>query len=146
VAYSRKFTPVNEEKYVGRVEDIMSRSTWEYAVFKWCDRNPDVIEWNSEEAVIPYICPTDNRRHRYFIDLYIKFSSGRQCLIEIKPEYETKPPKTPKKRTKRFITESLKYAKNQAKWEAASNIAKENGMEFYVWTEHTIRSLGIKII
>ena len=45
---------------------------------KYCDSNPNILEWGSEEVVIPYRSPLDNRVHRYFPDFYmhIKESNG----------------------------------------------------------------------
>ena len=37
-----------------------------------CDLNPDVLKWGSEETVIPYVSPLDNKIHRYFVDFYIQ--------------------------------------------------------------------------
>ena len=61
-------------------------------------------------------------------------------MIEIKPAKYLKPPKPPKKRTKRFLGEQVEFIKNQAKWKAASKYCEEQGMEFKVFTE---RELGI---
>jgi len=134
------------EKYKGDPNKVVYRSSWERAVFKYLEDNPDVKEWAAEEIVIPYICSTDGKRHRYFIDIYFKTTAGKVYLIEIKPDKETMPPKTPKRRTKRYLTEQLTYVKNQSKWKAAREFAADNGAEFYVWTEKTLKSLGIKIL
>jgi len=146
MAYKGKYKVKNKKKYVGDPDKVVYRSLWERQVFKWLENNPDVIEWNSEEIVIPYICATDKKRHRYFIDIYFKLANGKRYLVEIKPDRETKPPKTPKKRTKRFITESLTYAKNQSKWHAAREFAMDNNVEFQIWTENTLKSLNIKVL
>ena len=67
-------------------------------------------------------------------------------LIEIKPKKETQLPKKKSRRTKRYINEMLTYAKNQDKWEAADAFAKHNGWKFQVWTEETLKNLGIKVL
>ena len=36
--------------------------------------------------------------------------------------------------------------KNQDKWEAASQFADYKGWKFQVWTEETLKNLGIKIL
>ena len=36
----------------------------------YCDNNESVIEWGSEEVVIPYKSPWDGRIHRYFPDFF----------------------------------------------------------------------------
>lgn len=116
----------------------------------WCDTNPDVISWSSEEVVIPYLCPTDNSWHRYFIDFHITMRDGRQFWIELKPEKYTKAPTKPKKSSKsaqkRHITEVYQYVKNVAKWKAAAEIAAKSDATFQVWTENSLAALGIKII
>ena len=56
----------------------------------------------SEITVIPYICKTDNKSHRYSIDLTIVTQDDEVILVEIKPEKQTKPPVV-KKRTKNLL-------------------------------------------
>ena len=146
MAYKGKFTPKNKNKYVGDVKNIAYRSLWERNTFRWIDANDSIVAWNSEEIVIPYICGTDNKVHRYFMDLWFKMSDGKTYIIEIKPKAQTQPPKAPKRKTRRYIKESLTYVKNQSKWEAASEFAADRGWHFQVWTEDTLKSLGIKII
>lgn len=144
--YSGKFKPKHPEKYAGDVDNITYRSLWERNVLRWMDENTDIISYASEEVVIPYRCATDNKIHRYFIDLYFENKAGKKYIIEIKPKKETAPPKNPGRRTKKYISESLTYIKNQSKWEAAQEFAMKHGLIFDVWTEDTLRSLGIKIL
>jgi hypothetical protein len=147
MSYKGKYTPKNKEKYVGDPSNVIYRSLWERQTFKWLDYNDDVKGWGSETIVIPYICQTDSRRHRYFVDLFIEFKNGDKYIIEIKPEAQTKLPRKPEKskRKSKYIAESLKYIKNQSKWEAAQQFADSRGWIFEVWTEKTLRGLGIKI-
>ena len=63
-----KFIPKNKEKYKGNIDTIIVRSSWEKEVMIWLDTHSKVKSWVSEELVIPYISPVDNRRHRYFPD------------------------------------------------------------------------------
>ena len=146
MAYKGKFTPKNPQKYVGDVKGIVYRSLWERNTFRWIDANENIVAWNSEEVVVPYICATDNKVHRYFMDLWFKTSDGKTYIVEIKPKRQTQPPKEPKRKTRRYIKESLTYIKNQSKWEAASEFAADRGWHFQVWTEDTLKSMGIKII
>ena len=67
-----KFTPLRPEKYIGDPTNIVMRSSWETKFALWCDKNSSVLSWNSEETVVPYVSPVDNRAHRYFIDFKIK--------------------------------------------------------------------------
>jgi hypothetical protein len=98
---------------------------------------------------VPYISETDGKRHRYFVDLKINFNDGRTLLVEIKPKKQTKPPKKPKTKTKgarRYIKEVYAYGMNISKWKYAKEYAKDRGWEFEIWTEETLKNLGIKIL
>ena len=143
--HKRKFTPSHPEKYSGDVSNIIMRSSWETRFAIWCDKNPSVVSWSSEETVIPYRCPTDDKVHRYFIDFKIKIKqrdgSIKVYLIEIKPLKQTQPPEFPGRKTQKFITESFAFVKNQAKWKAAENFCADRKWKFVVLTED---QLGIK--
>lgn len=144
--YQGIYAPKNKKKYIGNLDQVFYRSRWELLVFRWCDLNPDVVEWASEETVIPYICQTDKKQHRYFVDLYLKFKSGRKFLIEIKPESQSTEPKPKKgKKTSTFLMETLTYKKNMSKWETAKQYASDRGMYFQVWGESALKSIGINV-
>ena len=104
MAYSGKFSPRNPQKYRGDFTNIIYRSTWECRVMTWLDNNDAIIEWGSEELVIPYKSPVDNRVHRYFPDFYVKVKQKddtiRVMILEVKPARQTKPPEKKKKVTK----------------------------------------------
>ena len=136
--HKRKYIPLFPEKYTGDPSNIIMRSSWETRFASWCDKNPSVLKWNSEETIIPYKCPTDNRIHRYFVDFKITVTTGKTYLVEVKPKTQTQPPIYPGKRTQRYLQESLAFMKNQAKWEAASEFAKDRGWEFKIITEHEL--------
>lgn len=143
--YQGKFRPINPSKYKGDPTNIIYRSRWEFVYMSRLDKDPTVIEWASEEHVIPYRSPLDNRIHRYFVDFYVKkrMENGKtECaLIEIKPKKETIPPKVTNKPTRRYITEVVKWGVNDAKWKAARAYCKDRGWEFEVLTE---KELNIK--
>ena len=136
--HKRKYIPLFPEKYTGDPSNIIMRSSWETRFASWCDKNPSVLKWSSEETIIPYKCPTDNRIHRYFVDFKITVITGKTYLVEVKPKTQTQPPIYPGKRTQRYLQESLAFMKNQAKWEAASEFAKDRGWEFKIITEHEL--------
>lgn len=140
------YQPRNPKKYRGDPSKIVFRSSWERLFMEWLDLNPDVSLWESEEFYITYISPVDNRQHRYFVDFKVKFANGSTLLIEIKPAHQTKKP-VPRKGKKVALLESevRTYAVNYAKWKAAEKYAAERGMKFAVFTEHTLKSLGINI-
>lgn len=144
--YKGKYKLKNPNKYIGDTSNIVYRSHWERQCFRWCDDNPKVKKWSSEELVIPYRCATDNKVHRYFVDLLIKFENGKVYCIEIKPKSQTTLPKKGKKNTKRFLNETLTYAKNESKWKAAKSFCDDKGWHFAIWTEDTLKSIGIKLL
>ena len=138
--HKRKYTPVFPEKYVGDSTNIIMRSSWETRFASWCDKNPSVLKWSSEETIVPYRCPTDNKIHRYFVDFKITLSTGKTYIVEVKPASQTQPPIYPGKRTQRYLVESMTFMKNQAKWKAAEEFAKDRGWEFKIITE---KELGL---
>ncbi len=133
------FKPRFPEKYVGNVNNIVYRSSWELKFMKWADTNPSVIKWASEEIVIPYISPVDMRQHRYFTDfaIQVKTRTGelKKYIVEIKPDAQTKPPIKGKRSTDKYVNELATYAVNQSKWKAAEEFCKKNAMQFMVLTE-----------
>ena len=145
MSYKGKYKPSYPKKYKGDHTNIVYRSLWERKFMVYCDKNENILEWGSEEVVVPYHSPIDNRYHRYFPDFYIKVreSNGKikKMIIEIKPFKQCVEPKVQKKKTKGYIFEVVEYAKNQAKWEAAKEWCLDRGYEFKVLTEN---ELGIK--
>lgn len=142
--YKGRYKPKNVEKYAGNPDEVIYRSGWERSVMKWCDDSPQVVKWVSEEIIIPYICETDKRPHRYFMDFLIKFKDGRTVLVEVKPAKETVPPKTGKGRARRTIlNEGMTYIKNQSKWKAAQEYALDRGWHFEIWTEKELTAMGL---
>jgi len=140
-----KYKPEYPTKYKGDVDNIICRSSWERIFCGYCDRNRNILEWGSEEIVVPYRSPIDNRYHRYFPDFYIKVKDPngtiKKKIIEIKPLRQCVEPKVKKRKTKGYIYEVIEYAKNKAKWNAAKEWCLDNGYEFQVLTEN---ELGIK--
>lgn len=141
MAYSGKYTPKNPNKYKGNINNIIWRSTWELRLLKWLDENTSVIEYASEEIVIPYRSPIDGKIHKYYIDFYVKVRNKNNeikvYLIEVKPHNQTLPPKK-KRNTQKYLKEINTYMINLAKWEAAKKFAEKNNVEFLVLTEKTL--------
>ena len=141
--YQGRFIPTNPAKYKGNLTNIIYRSSYELKFMNWCDKNQDVLEWGSEEIVIPYRSPLDNKVHRYFVDFYVKVRSNnsfKMYLIEVKPYRFTQEPKVPKRKTKRFINEVMQWGVNLAKWEAAKSFCDARDWEFKLITE---KELGL---
>ncbi len=82
----------------------------------------------------------------YYVDLLVELNNKDIILVEIKPKKQTEAPKQPKRKTKRYINEVMSYVKNTSKWEAAQQYAEHKGWKFQVWTEETLKNLGIKLL
>ena len=145
MSYKGYFKPRNPNKYLGDPTNIIYRSLWELKLMKYLDSHPAIISWASEEVIIPYRSPIDNKIHRYFPDFVIKKKTPQNTietiLIEVKPEKQVLEPKRQSKPTKRYIREVMTYGVNQAKWKAAEKYCKDRDWKFIVMTEH---HLGIK--
>ena len=144
MAYNGKFHPKNPNKYLGDPANIYWRSLWERRVMTHLDSNENVVGWSSEEIIIPYLSPVDNRWHRYFPDFLVK-SKNKQGLIEtiiieVKPSSQAIAPKAQNRVTQKYITEVMTYGINQAKWKAAEEYCKDRNWKFVVVTE---KELGI---
>lgn len=141
MSYKGWFTPKNRSKYKGDSENVVYRSSWELKVMKWLDENPSVIWWASEELIIKYRSPIDQRIHRYFPDFIVRLKQKNgiesTVVIEIKPHKQTVKP-VQKRKTNRFLQEAATYAVNQEKWRAADLFCKEHGWQFKVLTEKDI--------
>ena len=138
--YKGSFKPRNPHKYIGNLSNIIYRSGWELKYMMYLDNHPDVLQWNSEEIVIPYRSPIDGRVHRYYPDFLVK-TKHVTMVIEIKPKKQTFPPKKPKKITRQYINEVVTWGVNEAKWKAAVEYCGDRLWQFKVFTED---HLGIK--
>ena len=140
MSYKGKYKPKNPDKYLGDPTKITYRSLWERRFMVFCDGNDSVISWGSEEVVIPYISPIDNRKHRYFVDFIVETKNKKGfkevTLIEVKPKAQCKEPtKNNKKPTRRFIREVARWGVNSAKWKAATEFEENKGWKFKILTE-----------
>lgn len=146
MAYSGSFMPKNRTKYKGEITKIHYRSNWEKFFMQYCDKNEAIVKWSSETVIIPYFSNADGKRRRYFIDFWVKYDTGQEFLIEVKPKKETQPPKKPAQLTagakSRFMNEIYVYQVNQDKWKAAKAVADKNNIGFRILTEEGLRKLG----
>jgi hypothetical protein len=138
------YIPQNKEKYKGR-DYPRYLSSWELKLFRFCDLNEDVLEWGSENIIIPYVNPIDNRVHNYIVDALVKLKTNngiKKFLVEVKPYKQTIKPATKTTRNnkvpKSLLYEQLAYVKNQAKWKAAKDWANKRDLEFIILTEHQL--------
>ena len=145
MAYKGRYTPKNPKKYKGDHHNIVYRSLWERKFMVYCDNSDNILEWGSEEVIIPYLSPWDGKLHRYFPDFYIKVkqASGniKKFIIEVKPKKQTRPPEPVQRKTKRWLNEVKTYSINEAKWKHAKEWCSNNDMEFKILTEE---ELGIR--
>lgn len=136
------FTPVNVEKYMGNVEKIVYRSSWELAMNRFLDNNENILRWSSEEIKIPYIKPTDGKVHHYYPDYWIEYRNRDGVvvteIVEVKPSTQAKAPTTRGKARKTILYEQTTYAINMAKWKAANDWCNQRGFTFRVITEKSL--------
>ena len=139
MAYRGRYIPTYPKKYKGDPSNIIYRSLWERKFMVYCDRNDRILEWGSEEFFIPYRSPLDGKVHRYFPDFYVKVKTKQNTIkkwvVDVKPKSQTRPPRTPKRKTKKYVTEVRNYAINDAKWKNAIEFCKDRNMEFIIITE-----------
>jgi hypothetical protein len=142
MAYRGRYKPTNPQKYKGDPTNIIYRSLLERRFMVWCDINSSVLEWNSEEVVVPYKSPIDMRYHRYFVDFWVRYRDRtgnlKACLIEVKPHKQTMEPKKKEgsvKPTRRYLNEVMTWGVNQAKWKAATEYCLDRNWEFKILTE-----------
>jgi hypothetical protein len=145
--YRGRFQPKNPQKYKGDPTKIQYRSSWELRFMKYLDENSNIIQWASEEVIVPYKSPLDGKWHRYFPDFVIKMrdKDGKVSvkMIEIKPRSQSVPPTVKtngSKPTKKYLREVATYGINMKKWEAAKEYCADRNWEFVVLTE---KELGI---
>ena len=141
MSYSGKYKPVNPKKYIGKPSEIYYRSLWERKVMIYCDKTESILEWASEEIIIPYVSPWDGKVHRYFPDFYMKVKQRdgniKKFIVEIKPKKQCLPPPTkPKKRTKKWFGEVKTWGINEAKWKSAIKWCEDREMEFMILNEN----------
>lgn len=135
------FRPTNPKKYKGNPTQIVYRSGLELKVMTRFDLDSQILEWSSEEIIVPYRCKTDNRLHRYFPDFVVKMKTKNGIvtyMVEVKPYKQTLPPVKGKKKKQTFLTEVLTYAKNISKWESAEKYCAVRGWKFIKLTEKDI--------
>ena len=140
MSYKGKYKPEYPKKYKGDPTNIVYRSLWERKFMRYCDLNESVHQWQSEEIIIPYKSPIDNRIHRYFPDFFIKYTDRngkrRSVVIEVKPKRQLKMrEKNPRKRTKAWAHDVHNWVINQAKWKAAEEYCADRQYEFKIMTE-----------
>lgn len=126
----------NPQKYIGKTKPRY-RSGWELTFMMFADNNDKIIQWASESIHIPYRNPLTGKQTIYVPDFFIVYQNKRGKtiaeLVEIKPKKQT------------LIEEKVTNARdraavavNHAKWIAANQWCKRNGITFRVITEDDI--------
>jgi hypothetical protein len=104
---------------------------------RFCDNNPAIQKWASEAISIPYKDPFTGRSTIYVPDFFIQYvdKDGKMNveLIEVKPQNQTVLEKVGKNKNNQ-----LQYAKNIAKWRAATAWCKNQGIKFRVLNEQDL--------
>jgi hypothetical protein len=100
-----------------------------------CDETNDIVQWSSEEIIVPYRSLIDGRKHRYFPDFWVKRLNSDVILVEIKPMNQSVPPQKKSKVTKRYLEEVKTWGTNLSKWRAAQEYCDDRGWTFMVLTE-----------
>lgn len=105
---------------------------------QYLDGNSGVLKWSSEETIVPYYDPTNQRWRRYFPD-FIVTTRDKTFMVEVKPHKQTLPPTGTMhqdgRKNRRLIKEQITWVNNQAKWEAAREYCKDRKWEFITITE-----------
>lgn len=136
------------------------RSSWEYKTMIWLDNLESVRKWGAECIKIPYQLKKPDKsgvlsisNHTYYPDFYyeLEFNDGqvRKILLEVKPLKQSIEPKIIE--GKRYTKNQLKnlrydideYNRNMSKWTAAIKWCDNNGAEFRLLTEKTIKEMFI---
>jgi hypothetical protein len=136
------YTPINVYKYLGDPRKIRFLSSWELKFMDFCDKNPNILKWGSEEFKIPYIHPIKRnadgspKRCNYFPDFIIKYKNTRGEIIteviEIKPSSQD-PNRISKKKPTTY--DAVQMIINKAKWTAAMSFCESHGIKFRILTE-----------
>lgn len=141
-----RYELIYPDKYIGNINWIIFRSSWEYKFCRWLDLTKEVKKWGSEIIYIPYY-DDRGKEHKYYPDFYLeieKMDMEFKWLVEIKPKKQTEPPKKPLNETKKSINNYKKaietYKINVLKWKAAIQYCEIRGIEFKLLTEDVIFS------
>lgn len=159
----------NKEKYQGDPSLVIYRSSWEFALCKWCDVSPSVKRWSSEPVQIKYYDrvsnlnetvklgldpnnPSNWKIRNYNVDFWVEIETSENVLerwfIEVKPAYQLEKPYPPKqdaklKDIKKYNKDLETYLINEAKFAAAKSYCSKINSKFYIFTEHVLEQLGI---
>lgn len=131
-AKTGKYFLVNPQKYEGTQIPIF-KSDLERRCMMYLDNNPAILKWSYEPSSIKYYDPIHKKVRRYYIDFRAIVKRGpiqKTIWLEVKPLKECKVPSSRcDQQTK------ITWVINNAKWQAASQLAKQKGFEFHILNE-----------
>jgi len=132
---SYRFIPMYPAKYAGDPKRIFARSKWEFNYMGLIDKSPVVLRWLSEpkQLNISYVDPVDRQVKQYWPDFLIQYKDGSKELVELKPLRQAK-------FNPNDVYDKIMFARNVAKWEAASRFCKRNNVKFRVVTEKQLNT------
>lgn len=137
------FTPISPQKYRGTMP-IIYRSQLELNLFRFLDRNDNIMSWGAESVVIPYLSPKDGKTHKYFTDavFHLKTANGvKKYIVEVKPYRQTQPPNQHgNKKKSTLLYEQIMWAVNTSKWSSAKEWCEKNGYIFQILTEKDLKN------
>lgn len=115
---------------------------------EYCDTTSSVLQWASEEIVVPYYFTGDSKWHRYYPDFILNVQTQNNekqtWMVEIKPASQTRPPQVRSRggNQRRQLREAVEYARNEAKWTAAKAFCDNKGWKFVILTEKDLYPNG----
>ncbi len=87
MSYKGRYQPSYPRKYKGNPSNIIYRSLWERKFMVYCDLNENILEWGSEEIIIPYKSPLDKKLiallRLYLMASLILFHIKKEALYKI---------------------------------------------------------------
>ena len=132
----------HKEKYLGKSTPIY-RSSWELNFMKFCDNHTSITQWSSEPLRIPYLHPFTGKKTVYVPDFLIQYQDKngnvKTEVIEVKPANQTYA-----ESVGRSKNNQAHFIINQAKWSAARDFCKQQGIIFRVVTENEMFHTGRK--
>lgn len=128
------FTPKHPEKYLGDPRKIRFLSSWELRFMHFCDTNPNIMKWGSEEFRVKYYHPIKQKVCEYIPDFIIKYQNTRgEVITEV---IEIKPAKQSGLARGNLSTyDKVQLVINNAKWTAAKAMCDNAGIKFRVLTD-----------
>jgi hypothetical protein len=137
-----RFEMKNPTKYVGK-KTPLARSSWEFVFMRMLDEHQGVVNWASESIQIPYRDPLTGKSTIYVPDFFVVYNdkNGKKHaeVVEVKPASQTF-----KEQVGKSAYNQEQYVKNLAKWEAATNWCKQQGVTFRIVNEGDIFHQGKK--